>query len=60
MAHSDTKTMAVAFAFALVSGAALASGMGVSTFREKFDGNMTPMSHMLKVLMSKRYEEVHA
>ena len=41
-------------------GAALASGMGVSTFREKFDGNMTPMSHMLKVLMSKRYEEVHA
>ena len=41
-------------------GAALTSGMGVSTFREKFDGNMTPMSHMLKVLMSKRYEEVHA
>ena len=41
-------------------GAALTSGMGVSTFREKFDGNMTPMSHMLKVLMGKRYEEVHA
>jgi hypothetical protein len=41
-------------------GAALTSGMGVSTFKEKFDGNMTPMSHMLKVLMSKRYEEVHA
>lgn len=41
-------------------GAALASGMGVSTFKEKFDGNMTPMSHMLKVLMSERYEEVHA
>ena len=41
-------------------GAALASGMGTSTFKEKFDGNMTPMSHMLKVLMSERYKDVHA
>ena len=41
-------------------GAALTSGMGVNTFKEKFDGNMTPMSHMLKVLMSERYKEVHA
>ena len=41
-------------------GAALTSGMGVNTFKEKFDGNMTPMSHMLKVLMSDRYKEVHA
>lgn len=41
-------------------GAALASGMGITTFKEKFDGNMTPMSHMLKVLMSDRYKEVHA
>ena len=41
-------------------GAALASGMGISTFKHKFDGNMTPMSHMLKVLMSDRYKEVHA
>lgn len=41
-------------------GAALASGMGITTFKAKFDGNMTPMSHMLKVLMSDRYKEVHA
>ena len=41
-------------------GAALTSGMGVSGFKEKFDGNVTPMSHMMKVLMSSRYEEVHA
>lgn len=41
-------------------GAALVSGMGTSSFKEKFDGNMTPMSHMLKVLMSDRYKEVHA
>ena len=41
-------------------GAALASGMGVSSFKEKFDGNMTPMSHMLKVLLSERYADVHA
>ena len=41
-------------------GAALASGMGTSTFKEKFDGNITPMSHMLKVLMSDRYKDVHA
>lgn len=41
-------------------GAALTSGMGVNTFKEKFDGNMTPMSHMLKVLLSERYKEVHA
>ena len=41
-------------------GAALVSGAGVASFKEKFDGNVTPMSHMLKVLNSKRYEEVHA
>ena len=41
-------------------GAALTSGMGTSSFKEKFDGNMTPMSHMLKVLGSDRYKEVHA
>lgn len=41
-------------------GAALVSGMGTSAFKKKFDGNMTPMSHMLKVLMSDRYKEVHA
>ena len=41
-------------------GTALASGMGVSTFQHKFDGNVTPMSHMLHVLMGKRYEKIHA
>ena len=41
-------------------GTALASGMGVSAFQHKFDGNVTPMSHMLRVLMSKRYERIHA
>lgn len=41
-------------------GAALVSGMGTSAFKKKFDGNMTPMSHMMKVLMSDRYKEVHA
>lgn len=41
-------------------GAALMSGMGVSSFKHKFDGNMTPLSHMYKVLLSDRYKEVHA
>ena len=41
-------------------GTALASGMGMSTFQHKFDGNVTPMSHMLRVLMDKRYEKIHA
>jgi len=41
-------------------GSALASGAGISTFKYKFDGNVTPMSHMLRVLNSKRYEEVRA
>ncbi len=41
-------------------GAALTSGAGVSAVREKFDGNVTPMSHMLRVLNGKRYEPIHA
>ena len=41
-------------------GTALVSGAGTAAFKEKFDGNVTPMSHMLKVLNGKRYEAVHA
>lgn len=41
-------------------GAALCSGAGTASFKQKFDGNVTPMSHMLRVLMSDRYKEVHA
>ena len=41
-------------------GTALASGAGVSTFQHKFDGNVTPMSHMLRVLGSERYARIHA
>ncbi len=41
-------------------GAALSSGASVSAVREKFDGNVTPMSHMLSVLNGKRYEPIHA
>lgn len=41
-------------------GAALVSGAGTAAMKEKFDGNVTPMSHMLKVLNSKRYEAIHA
>lgn len=41
-------------------GTALTSGASTASFKHEFDGNVTPMSHMLKVLHSKRYEEVHA
>ena len=41
-------------------GAALTSGASVHSLKKKFDGNVTPMSHMLRVLMSKRYEVIHA
>lgn len=41
-------------------GTALVSGVSTASFTHKYDGNITPMSHMLKVLNSKRYEEVHA
>lgn len=37
-------------------GTALTSGTSVASLKEKFDGNVTPMSHMLRVLNSKRYE----
>jgi len=41
-------------------GAALTSGASVSALKEKFDGNVTPMSHMLRVLNSDRYAEIRA
>ena len=41
-------------------GAALVSGAGTTSFKHKFDGNVTPMDHMLRVLLSDRYKEVHA
>lgn len=41
-------------------GAALVSGAGTASMKEKFDGNVTPLSHMLKVLKSPRYEVIHA
>lgn len=41
-------------------GCALASGAGVSTFQHKFDGNVTPMSHMLRALEGERYARIHA
>lgn len=45
---------------AYTKGAALVSGAGTASFKHKFDGNVTPMDHMLRVLMSDRYKEVHA
>ena len=41
-------------------GTALASGTGTNSFNYKFDGNITPMDHMLRVLNSPRYAAVHA
>ena len=41
-------------------GSALVSGMGTRVFQDKFDGNITPESHMLRVLLGKRYEKIHA
>lgn len=41
-------------------GTALVSGAGTASMKEKFDGNVTPLSHMLKVLNSKRYKVIHA
>ena len=41
-------------------GTALASGTGTNSFNYKFDGNITPMNHMLRVLNSPRYAAVHA
>ena len=42
------------------SGTALSSGADTHMMEHKFDGNVTPMEHMLRVLNSKRYEMIHA
>ena len=41
-------------------GAALQSGASTHTLKEKFDGNITPMDHMLRVLNGERYSMIHA
>ena len=41
-------------------GTALSSGACTCSMGHKFDGNITPMDHMLRVLNSKRYEMIHA
>ena len=42
------------------AGTALSSGADTHTMGHKFDGNITPMEHMLRVLNSKRYAMIHA
>ena len=41
-------------------GTALQSGAAAHAFKEKFDGNITPMDHMLRVLNAERYRMIHA
>ena len=41
-------------------GTALSSGSGTHTMEHRFDGNITPMEHMLRVLNSERYAMIHA
>ena len=41
-------------------GTALSSGAATHTLEHKFDGNITPMEHMLRVLNSERYAMIHA
>ncbi|MBQ6636031.1 MAG: hypothetical protein IJH81_06665 [Lachnospiraceae bacterium] len=41
-------------------GTALSSGAATHTMSHKFDGNITPMAHMLRVLCSKRYAMIRA
>ena len=41
-------------------GTALVSGAGTSAFQHKFDGNVTPKSHMMRVLGGERYARIHA
>ncbi|MBR3494119.1 MAG: DUF2828 family protein [Clostridia bacterium] len=41
-------------------GTALASGAATHTMEHDFDGNITPMDHMLRVLNSARYAMIHA
>ena len=42
------------------AGTALSSGADTHTMGHKFDGNITPMEHMLRVLNSKRYAMIQA
>ena len=41
-------------------GTALQSGASTHALKEKFDGNITPMEHMLRVLNGARYSMIHA
>ena len=41
-------------------GTALQSGAAAHALKEKFDGNITPMDHMLRVLNAERYRMIHA
>ena len=41
-------------------GTALSSGSSTCTMEYSFDGNITPMQHMLRVLGSDRYAMIHA
>ena len=45
---------------AYTKGTALTSGASTHTMEHKFDGNITPMEHMLRVLNSDRYAMIHA
>lgn len=42
------------------AGTALSSGADTHTMEYSFDGNITPMEHMLRVLNSRRYAEIRA
>ncbi len=42
------------------TGTALSSGADTHTMGHKFDGNITPMEHMLRVLNGRRYAMIHA
>ncbi len=41
-------------------GAALQSGASTHALKEKFDGSITPMDHMLRVLNGERCSMIHA
>ena len=41
-------------------GTAMTSGASVSVMKDAFDGNITPLAHMLRVLKGPRYKAVHA
>ena len=43
-----------------VKGTALTSGAATHQMSYHFDGNVTPMEHMLRVLQSRRYAMIHA